>query len=207
MHIAFVDESGTPSPANGSCYFAVAVLVAVSSRAVELHVRRARRSLRRRTPTSELKAAQFEPRIVRRILEAIAGEPCEVYAVVVDKREVEESQAETVYQLAVARAIAHAVECHSRLHVYVDKRYANPHQRLALERHIREAIAHIPDQVVIIEQESSTVLPGLQAVDFVAWALRRKCEGDEEWSALIEERVMVLESVKGNKIAALPGGR
>jgi hypothetical protein len=54
---------------------------------------------------------------------------------------------------------------------------------------------HVPDQVVIIEQEDSTSQPGLQAVDFVAWALRRKLEGDAAWVAIIEERVVALENL------------
>jgi hypothetical protein len=61
--------------------------------------------------------------------------------------------------------------------------------------------------VVIIEQEDSIAQPGLQAVDFVAWALRRKHEGDATWAEIIEERVIALEALSVNKSAALPGGR
>lgn len=209
MHVAFTDESGMPSPKAIGRYFVVAVLVAKTSRAIELHVRRARRSLRRRKRTSELKAAQSEPRVIRRLLEAIADEPCEIYAVVVDKQGAQEELAEMVYRRTVARAIAHAVERHPRLHVYIDKRYTNPHQRLKLEETIREAIAHVPGQVVIIEQVESIAQPGLQAVDFVAWALARKhgSEPEEEWANIIAERVVIAETVKATKIAALPGGR
>ena len=109
--------------------------------------------------------------------------------------------------LAVARAIAHATERHSHLHIYLDKRYTNLKQQRALEQRIREALAHIPDQVVIIEQVDSTVYPGLQAVDFVAWAIRRKHEGDGAWAELIQHRVVVEELLGGKKIAAPPGGR
>ena len=208
MDVAFTDESGMPSPTAIGRYFVVAVLVARSSRAIELHVRRTRRSLRRRKRTSELKAAQSEPRVIRRLLKAIADEPCEIHAVVVDKQGLQAELAETAYRKAVARAIAHAVERHPRLHVYVDKRYTNPHQRLKLEQTIREAIAHVPDQVVIIEQVESTTQPGLQAVDFIAWALARKYELEEgEWADIIAERVVIIETVKATKIAALPGGR
>lgn len=183
------------------------MLVTASSRAIELHVRRARRSLHRQDPVSELKAAQSEPRTIGRLLEAIADEACEIYAVAVDKRRLDPDQAETVYQVAIARAIAHAAERHPRLHVHVDKRYTKLRQRMALEQRIREALAHIPDQVVVVEQADSTTQPGLQAVDFVAWALRRKYEGDVQWAAIISEKIVVQETVKGKKIAALPGGR
>jgi len=195
MHVAFVDESGTPSPADSGSYFVVAALIVTSSRAIELHVRRARRRLHRRAAASELKAAPSDPRVVRRMLEAIAGEPCEIYAVAVNRQEIDPGLAEPLYRSAVARTIALAVERHPRLHVYVDKRYTNPRQRTALEQRIREAISYVPDQVVIIEQEDSTSQPGLQAVDFVAWALRRRCEGDAAWAAIIEERVVALENL------------
>ena len=129
------------------------------------------------------------------MLEAIAGEPCEIYAVVANRNKIAPGLAETLYRSAVARMIALAVERHPRLHVYVDKRYTNPRQRTTLEQRIREAIAHVPDQVVIIDQEDSTSQPGLQAVDFVAWALRRKYEGDAAWASIIEEHVIALENL------------
>jgi hypothetical protein len=207
MLYAFVDESGSPSAADGIAHLVVAVLVAEARRPIELHVRRARRSLGRRRAGRALKAARSSPDVARRLLEAIAGEPCEIYAVVVAKGKIRGEEAERVYQWTVARAIAYAAARHPRLHVYLDKRYTNPRQRLALEERIREALAAIPGQVVIIEQADSTALPGLQAVDFVAWAIRRKVEGAGEWAAIIQDRVARLEVVAGNKIAAPPGGR
>jgi len=207
MEIAFLDESGAPSPRDDSDCFVVAILVTAYSRAIELHVRRARRSLHRQAPLSELKAAQSEPRTIQRLLEAIADEECEIFAVIVEKRGMREDQAEAVYQSAVARTIALAAEQHQRLHVHVDKRYTKLRQRISLEQRIREALAHIPNQAVVIEQSDSTAQAGLQASDFVAWALRRQCEGDEKWAAIIARKVRVVEKIRGNKIAALPGGR
>ncbi len=207
MFAAFVDESGSPSLADGSPYFAVAVLVMASSRSIHLHVRRTRRRLHRQTPASELKAAQSEPHVIRRLLQAIANESCEIYGLVVDKRGILESQAEPLYRWAIARAIALAAQRHPELHVTVDRRYTKPAQRLELELRIREAIVGIPDQVLIIAQADSTAEPGLQAVDFVAWALRQKYEGIGEWAGIIEDRIVMLELAKAKKIAALPGGR
>ena len=193
---AFVDESGSPSPADGGRCFAVAVLVTASPRAIELHVRRARRGLHRQTASGELKAAQTEERVVRRLLLAIADETCEIYGVIVDKRYATDASAETLYQTAVAHVIASAVGRHPELHIVVDRRYTKSSQRLRLEKTIREAIAAIPDQVVIIEQADSTALPGLQAVDFVAWALRRHGEGFEEWTTILAKRIVALNFLK-----------
>ena len=166
---AFVDESGSPSPADGGRCFAVAVLVTASPRVYPSSMyARARRGLHRQTASGELKAAQTEERVVRRLLLAIADETCEIYGVIVDKRYATDASAETLYQTAVAHVIASAVGRHPELHIVVDRRYTKSSQRLRLEKTIREAIAAIPDQVVIIEQADSTALPGLQAVDFVA---------------------------------------
>jgi hypothetical protein len=49
--------------------------------------------------------------------------------------------------------------------------------------------------------------PGLQAVDFVAWAIQRKHEGNGAWAELIQDRVVVEELLGGKKIVAPPGGR
>jgi hypothetical protein len=207
MLCALVDESGSPSAADGEPYLVVAVLIAEAQRPIELHIRRARRSLGRREARSELKAARSEPSVTHRLLEAIAAEPCEIYAVIVEKGQIRGEAAERIYQLAVARAITLAAERHPRLHVYLDKRYTNARQRLSLEERIREGLTVIPGQMVIIEQADSTSLPGLQAVDFVAWAIRRKYEGSPEWAAIIRSRVVGEEVISGNKTAALPGGR
>lgn len=135
MELAFVDESGAPSPAHASSHLVVAALVVVSGRGLELHVRRARRALRRRAAISgELKASDCDPRTIRRMLEAIAEEPCEIYAVAMDKRGLAENQAEAVYRATVARAIALAAERHPRLHVMLDRRYTNRRQQLRLEQ-------------------------------------------------------------------------
>lgn len=192
---------------DGSNCFVVAILVTASSRAIELHVRRTRRSLHRQAPLSELKAAQSEQRTIQRLLKAIADEDCEIFAVTVDKCGIRERQAETVYQMAVARTIALAAERHPHLHVHVDRQYTKLRQRIALEQQIRVALAHIPNQAIVIEQSDSTVQAGLQAVDFIAWALRRQCEGDAQWTTIIAPKIVMIEKLQGNKIAALPGGR
>ncbi len=196
MEIAFVDESGNLALSAEISRFVVAALVCPQSRAIELHVRRARRALRRRLAVSELKAAQSDPATIRRLLIAIAEEACEIYAVIVDKSDLPEGEAEWWYQEAIAATIASAVERHPKLHVLLDKRYTNPHQRRELEERVRLAIAHVPDQVVIIEQGDSTAHPGLQAVDFVAWALRRQAEGAEEWAAIIAKRIVSTKTIR-----------
>ncbi len=197
MHrIAFVDESGAPSPADGGRFLAMAVLVVESSRSIELHVRRARRSLHRHAPISELKAAQANEDVIRRFLRAIADEPCEIYGVILDKSRISIAGAEAAYQTALAQAVALAATQHPDLRVTLDRRYSRPRQRLQLELAIREAIAAIPHQVIIIDQADSMTHPGLQAVDFVAWALRQQAEGAGEWASLRHTRIVPVQTLR-----------
>ena len=193
--VAFVDESGAPSPAAGGSFLAVAVLVVESSRDIDLHVRRARRSLHRKAPASELKAAQTDERVIRRLLESIAEEPCAIFGLILDKRGLTAERAEPGYQRAVAEAIALAVAQYPELRVTIDRRYTRLRQREQLEVAIRQAIAAISHQVVIIEQADSMAHPGLQAADFVAWALRRQAEGANEWAEIFQERVVELKTI------------
>ncbi len=208
MHIAFIDESGTPSPADGTTFFIVAALVVKSSRAIGQHVRRTRRALKRRERTSELKASRSDPKIIRRLLQAIDNESCDLYAMIVDKSGVQAADSEYVYRAAVSLLVLHCVRDHPHLHVYLDKRYTNRRQRMELEQTIQQTIATIPEQVVIIKQADSTAHPGLQAVDFIAWAFAQKYIRVETWAAeVISSHVRVEQVLPGKKLAALPGGR
>ena len=108
----------------------------------------------------------------------------------------------------MARLVRHCVERHPQVNVYLDRRYTNRAQQSQLEQTIREAIAHVPGQVVLIKQLDSWAVPGLQAVDFVVWAFEQKYASGNDWAAqIIAEQVIVEEVVQGSKIAARPGDR
>ncbi len=208
MRVAFVDESGSPSPSDGPPFFVVAALVGDTTRAIELHIKRARRSLRLRSPLGELKAARSRPAIIRRFLESLSHESCDIYAVVVDKRNLPDDEAEGVYRAAVGRLILRCVRQHPELHVYLDKRYTSRRQRIELEQTVRQTIAAVPEHVVLIEQVDSAAYPGLQAADFVAWALAQKHNLKEFWAVeIIARLIRVEEVVAGTELAAPPGGR
>ncbi len=208
MFTGFIDESGTPSPASGERFFTVALLVTQVPRPIEKLVRRIRRSLRRRARTSELKATRSHPRVIRRLLTGLVAAECEIYVTVVDKQGITPQQSEAIYRAAMARVARHCIECHPRVNLSLDKRYTKRSQQAQLEKAIREAIAHIPRQVVLIKQLDSWAVPGLQAVDFVAWAFGQKYALSNDWAAqIIAQKVIVEEKVRGTKIAVPPGGR
>jgi hypothetical protein len=195
MKIAYIDESGSPAPGSGEKYFVVAALATDSPRAIATQLKRIRQSLGLKSRQIELKAAHSQTSVIRRVLQWLGQGHFEIYVVIVDQSNAAPNQGETLYQLAMARIVSHCLTNHPQLHVHIDRRYTNRRQVVQLEQTIRQYVSHVPDQVLIIEQADSAATPGLQAVDFVAWALRQKYEFNESWAAQMVEKVIVLEEV------------
>jgi hypothetical protein len=208
MITGFVDESGTLSPGSETDIYTVALLLTHDPKSLDVLVRRLRQALGRRDRSSEIKAAQSSSTVIRRLLAKLAETESEIYVTVVDKTGLPSRQAESAYRVAVARVIRGCVERHPEVQVFLDKRYTKRSQRQQLEQAVRETIVHVPGQLVLIEQVESWSMPGLQAVDFVAWAFQQKHANKDPWAAqIIAELVVSEETVRGIKIAALPGGR
>ena len=194
VQFAFLDESGDPAPESSSRFLIVAALVTAHPRKLVLTVRRVRRALGKRSPMNELKARFTTPKVIERFLKTLAAEDVSLYVVVVNKPEYRLAEGEALYRAVVARVVRQCVERHPHLRLILDKRYTNARQRVELETAIREAIADVPNQVVVIEALDSTSRPELQAVDFVAWAFGQKYErGDPRFAHLLAERVVVEE--------------
>lgn len=201
---AFLDES------EGGDFLVVTILVTSRPRPIELHVKRTLKKWGTRLSSGELKAAFAPSHVIRRLLSAIAEEDVEILGLVLDKRVMVHpfDDHEASYRATVAEAARCCVERWPRLELHLDKRYTNEKQRRELERAIREAIAEIPDQMVVIYQERSLDRKELQAADFVAWAFYRKYQhGDSSFYELIREKVVaeiVLEAGKWQKIKSGP---
>lgn len=196
VQYAYLDESGDVAPFSGSRFLVVAVLVTETPRPIELHVKRARQSLGRRTPSEELKATWSEPQVVERLLSSIAQEDVQVVAVVVDKRAIVRppADAEDIYRTAVAQAVRHCLARWPQSHLYLDKRYTNPKLRQALERAVSKALVPDAHTRLLIWHEDSRDQLCLQAVDSVAWAIARKYEwGDGRAYTQIADRILVEE--------------
>ena len=206
LYYGFLDESGDVVPFSGSRHLVIAVLITRNPRPIEpcpeqsrrVHVKRARRSLRRRARIDELKAADVETTVTERLLRAIAEEDVEIMVVIVNKQAIlrPPADSEDIYREAVTRVVRHGVERHPRLELWLDKRYTKPALRHRLEKTIREGIAGLSQQVVLLHQEDSWKQRGLQAVDHVAWALYQKYErGDDRLYKIFEAKVVVEEVV------------
>jgi hypothetical protein len=199
---AFVDESGTTDPFSGSHFLVIALLSTTNPRPIELHVRRAHRKYGTSLASGEMKAAASRGEVVERLLQALAEEPVAIVAVIVDKRDIARppQDPEDIYPEAVARAVRHAVSRWPRMDVCLDRRYTTKRLRYRLEKQVRDAIADLHQEVVIVRQEDSTACKELQAVDFVAWAFYQKHErGDARFCQIIANRILV-EEVIGRRL-------
>jgi len=199
MRYGFLDESGGADPFSGSHFLVVAVLSTHVPRPIELHVKRARKSLGRKARPDEMKAAVLEERIIERLLQSIVEEDIEIVTVIVDKRVIlrPPKDPEDIYREAVTRAVAHCVERWPRIELFLDKRYTKRSLRLELERVVREGLAGLPQEVVLIRQEDSRNRKELQAVDHVAWAIYQKYEaGDDRFYKILKDRMVVEEVIR-----------
>lgn len=199
LHYAFVDESGTVAPFSGSHFLVIALLATKHYRPIELHVKRAHKKYGTSLASGEMKADVSREEVIKRLLQAVAREQIAIIAVIVDKRDIVRppEDPEDIYRQAVTRAIRHAVSRWPRIDLCLDKRYTTKRLRYRLEKEIREVIADLPQEVVIVNQEDSIVQKELQAVDFIAWAFFQKYEReDERFYQIIANKVVVEEVIR-----------
>jgi len=197
LQYGYLDESGDVAPYSGSRFLIVAILITKDPRPIELHVKRTHRSLGRQARGDELKAADLETAITERLLAALVDEDIEIVAIIVDKRAIlrPPQDTEDIYREAATQAVKRCVERHPRLELWLDKRYTKPALRNRLEKTIREGIADLTHQVILIHQEDSRKHKGLQAADHIAWAFYQKYERANDALYRILERKIGVEKI------------
>jgi len=194
LHYAFIDESGTVAPFSGSHFLVIALLGTTRPRLIELHVRRAFKKYGTSLASGEMKADASREVVVKQLLQAIARERVTIVAVIADKRDIARppKDPEEIYREVVTRAVRYAVARWPRIDVCLDRRYTAKRLRYELEKVIREGIADLHQEVVIIRQEDSIACKELQATDYVAWAFFQKYErGDSRFYEIIADKVVV----------------
>ncbi|KXK11435.1 MAG: hypothetical protein UZ14_CFX002002825 [Chloroflexi bacterium OLB14] len=88
------------------------------------------------------------------------------------------------------------VSRYPRIEITLDRRYTNKTLRYKLEQYIRDGISNLPQNYILIRQEDSQQQRGLQAVDFIAWALFQKYENNNaEYYQQFESRILDEELV------------
>lgn len=178
LYYAFMDESGTVGASTGTHFFIVAALATPNPREIEKPVRRVLKKYGPSLVSGEVKAADFEEPVIRRLLSEISEREITIVATIVDQRAIRipPRDMEDIYRQAVAATVRNLADEFPRLELTIDKRYTNPHLRRLLEKAIRDEVENLPRQNIVIWQENSASSKGLQAVDAVAWALFEKYE-------------------------------
>lgn len=199
LQYAFLDESGTVSPFAGSHFLVVALVSISQPRPLEAHIRRAHKKYGTSLGSGEMKADGSREVVVEEILKAICREPVAIVTVAVDKQKITRPppDPEDIYRRLVSLAVGHLMRRWPRVDVCLDKRYTAERLRYRLEREIREAVADLPHEVLIIHQEDSIARKELQAADFVAWAVFQKYEhGDGRFYNILAHRLVVEELIE-----------
>lgn len=175
MTYAFLDESGDETPFGGQPFLVIALLATDWPRALELAVTRARRKYGATLASGEMKADASPTQVTTWLLREVAASPVEVVAVVIDKSVIlrPPDDISDIYRSAVAETVWRAAQRQPRLELHLDKRYTSLKLRSLLEQAIRDKLAGLPVKIEI-RHEDSIGMKGLQAADFVAWALFQK---------------------------------
>jgi len=169
LHHAFLDEfGGVAAFVPQEPFLVVAILVVPTPRGLELPIKRAFKRFGGSTAAGEMKAAHSSEETVRWILESIVKEDVSIIIVALDKRGIVKppKDPEDLYRRTVTRSLRKCVERWPHLQVTLDKRYTHRYLRQKLERYIREGIADVPGQAVVIRQEDSRAVKALQAADY-----------------------------------------
>jgi hypothetical protein len=193
IYHAFVDESGSTAPTEASQMLVVAVLGTEEPVETSRVIHRIQKKDGHSLPIGELKARKLKPTTIKKVLEKLAQTPVQIVAVIVDPYILlhPPKDPEDIYRWAVSRAVYHLVERFPSVEIVLDRRYTKELLRFELEKAIRQAIIHIPEQFVLIRQEDSSQRKELQAVDCVAWAFFQKYEKhDCQYYDLIAQRVI-----------------
>lgn len=196
LRYAFMDESGTVGASTGTHFLVVAITSTATPRNLEKIARNAfkyaSKKFGSKFTANELKATSFDEKIVLRLLSEIAHEDVAITATIVDQYaiRVPPKDVEEIYQQAAAWTIRRLAENFPRLDLSIDKRHTNARLRLLLEKAIRDEVASLPYQNIIIQQESSVLRQELQTADAVAWAIFQKYErGDARFYDIIESKI------------------
>lgn len=198
LHYAFIDEAGSAALSRTSHTFVIAALCTENPRGVENIIKRAQKKFGSSLASGELKAKQSEDNLIKHVLASLALESIEIFTIVIDHKIYNKKNidSEEIYQWLVLRLIKKLVSLYPRIEITLDRRYTNKTLRYKLEQYIRDGISNLHQNYVLIRQEDSQPQRGLQAIDFIAWALFQKYEnGNDEYYQQFESRILDEEVV------------
>lgn len=198
LHYAFVDESGgiDASGEHDWC-LVVAAIACQTPRPLELLMKQAFKQFGASPAQAEFKAARSSEKTIYWLLRGVANLDTSIVVVAADGDSIRRmpKDPETIYRRVTARVARLLVEKWPQLDIVIDKRYTHEHLRRRLERTIREEIAEVPGQVVVIRHEDSRHVRSLQVADLVAWACWQHRNGMSRFYDVISNRVVAEEKL------------
>ena len=195
IHI-YVDESGDLGM-RGSKYFVIAALKTKDPKSLERIIKRVRqRKLKKPLKKApEIKANKSPPHIRKYILEKISKQEVKINAIVVEKSMILPRLYEVKNRLYnyLAGILLKEFNKDNEMIIIIDKKDTNALIRKDFDEYIARKLEIINNKrnIKIFHKESQTC-KGLQVVDFVAWAIFRKYEkDDEEYFEIIKNKTSV----------------
>lgn len=193
MRYAYLDESGNTAPFQAQERILVLAVIAANpsvARKLALHVKRLKKKAGMGAG-AELKANEATAKQRTKLLSDLAGEDVAIVAVVVDKRLVlkRPEDPEAWYREAAALVAWRCAQRWPDLRLILDRRYVKRALRERLEASIRAKLGILAEGVTMEHLDSKST-PGLQVADYVAWAIRRKYEGDLSGYDLIRVKIV-----------------
>jgi hypothetical protein len=193
LRYAYLDESGNTAPFQAQERILVLAVIAANpsvARKLALHVKRLKKKAGMGAG-AELKANEATAKQRTKLLSDLAGEDVAIVAVVVDKRLVlkRPEDPEAWYREAAALVAWRCAQRWPDLRLILDRRYVKRALRERLEASIRAKLGILAEGVTMEHLDSKST-PGLQVADYVAWAIRRKYEGDLSGYDLIRVKIV-----------------
>ena len=195
MNYGFLDESGDVAyTAEAGRTLVVVVVVVQQPEKLRKAVTKTRKALgkgARNLP--ELKAADSDPRLIKKLLTHAVNIGFDAVGVVIDKSKFPEPEdPEDLYREACAVAVREVLVQSAPLTVTLDRRYTKWLLREKLDRALAAGVEDLGVTLAIYHADSQQEY-GLQVADAISWALFQKYERqDEMFWEIIRARVAVL---------------
>jgi len=195
VRYVFIDESGDLGR-YGNRYFTLACLMTNDTKRINRIIKKVReRKLKKNMKElSEVKAANSDERIRRYVLSEIRNTDCEIFLLVVDKNKVLSKLFDAqnrLYNYLCSLLVRQIKIDVNKLILIIDKKHTNTTLRQDFDTYIRKRLLEgRPGLNLEIYQKISESSNELQVVDFVAWAVNRRFNSnDDSYYAIIKPKI------------------
>ncbi len=195
----FLDESGDLGK-SGSPTFTIALLSTSNAMDIKRIIKKTkqRKLKRHKRDIPELKANSSSPKIRKYVLRAIAACDCEINCIIVDKKKIFDylfKNKNKLYNYVCGILMEELNPNISKIDLIIDKKDSKKLLREDFNQYIRQRLIEygITCQLEIAHLNSYEH-QGLQAIDFVAWAIQRKeTTGEDTYFMILEPKIKTIK--------------